>query len=93
MYIDIVIYIYICINIHGCELKRLGIEQVLVDILFNTPFNTLLNTRVPIVQNPPFNTPFNTLFNTLVQYPCSISLFVMPVLGLVGRHSQALIAK
>ena len=65
--------LYICT--YGCESKRFGIEQVLVDIPFNTPFNTLLNRWVPIVQYPPFNTPFNTLFNTLVQYPCSIPLF------------------
>ena len=53
---------------YGCESKRFGIEQVLVDIPFNTPFNTLLNRRVPIVQYPPFN--------TLVQYPCSINILL-----------------
>ena len=59
-------------HIYGCESKRFGIEQVLVDIPFNTPFNTLLNRRVPIVQYPPFTTPFNTL----VQYPCSINILL-----------------
>ena len=56
---------------YGCESKRFGIEQARADIPFNTPFNTLLNRRVPIVQYPPFNTP--------VQYPCSIPLFNIPV--------------
>ena len=59
------IYIYIYIN--GCESKPFGIEQVLADIPFNNPFNTLLNRRVLIVQYP--------WFNTIVQYPCSSSLF------------------
>ena len=57
--------------LYGCESKRFGIEQARADIPFNTPFNTLLNRRVPIVQYPPFNTP--------VQYPCSIPLFNIPV--------------
>ena len=74
------IYIYI----YGCESKRFGIEQARADIPFNTPFNTLLNRRVPIVQYPPFNTPVQyprsiPPFNTLVQYPCSIPLFNIPV--------------
>ena len=65
---------------YGCESKRFGIEQARADIPFNTPFNTLLNRRVPIVQYPPFNPPVQyprsiPPFNTLVQYPCSISLF------------------
>ena len=78
--IHMYIYIYMYMYTYGCESKRFGIEQARADIPFNTPFNTLLNRRVPIVQYPPFNTPVQyprsiPLFNTLVQYPCSISLF------------------
>ena len=71
------------LDLYGCESKRFGIEQVLVDIPFNTPFNTLLNRRVPIVQYPPFNTPFNTLVQ-LVYLPFS---FVLVVISRVAENS------
>ena len=61
---------------YGCESKRFGIEQVLVDIPFNTPFNTLLNRRVPIVQYP-------------VQYPCSIPLFNKYPASILGTFCTA----
>ena len=64
---------------YGCESKRFGIEQVLVDIPFNTPFNTLLNRRVPIVQYPPFNTLVQ-----LVYLPFS---FVLKVISRVAENS------
>ena len=64
---------------HGCESKRFGIEQVLVDIPFNTPFNTLLNRRVPIVQYPPFNTLVQ-----LVYLPFS---FVLVMISRVAENS------
>ena len=75
----IISYLFISIPLFGCESKRFGIEQVLVDIPFNTPFNTLLNRRVPIVQYPPFNTLVQ-----LVYLPFS---FVLVVISRVAENS------